>query len=131
LNYFGKEDLSYITADVIKKCLKMGTEGDINLFKTIHFHPDHPYNHNIKSKDDKVKVAIGKNKSGDIIWEIKKSEEITRVHVGKSYDLCLDNMKTRGKDDVSTQCLKYRGEPTHNYIELVNDGISNILNLKV
>jgi len=47
--------------------------------------------------------------------------------VGKSYDLCLNNMKTRGTDDVSPQCLKYRGEPTHNYIELVNDGMSNVL----
>ena len=131
INYFGNEDLSYITSKIIRKCLKMGTEGDINLFKTIHFHPDHPYNHNIKSENNKIEVAVGKNKSGDIIWEIKKSEEITREHVGKSYDLCLADMKSRGKDYVTEQeieCLKHRGEPTHNYIGLVKDGIIKTVN---
>ena len=126
LNYFGKEDTSYITPQMIQKCLRMGAQGDIDLFKKIHFHPDHPHNHNISYKNNKLKVAIGKNKSGNIVWEIKDQEAVTREHVGTSYDLCLADMQFRGVGKVSKEeivCLRYRGEPTHRYIGIVKDGI--------
>jgi len=126
LNYFGKEDTSYITPQMIQKCLRMGVQGDIDLFKKIHFHPDHPHNHNISYKNNKLKVATGKNKSGNIVWETQDQEAVTREHVGTSYDLCLADMQFRGVGKVSKEeiiCLRYRGEPTHRYIGIVKDGI--------
>jgi len=78
INGFGKEDLSYITPEAIAACLKQVYGSVPALIKAVHFHPDHPENHNVQypNKRDKfLKLA-----KGDGTWQhVPKREAIDRL----------------------------------------------------
>ncbi len=78
INGFGKEDISYITPEAIAACLKQVYGSVPALIKAVHFHPDHPENHNVRypNKRDKfLKLAMG-----DGTWQhVPKREAIDRL----------------------------------------------------
>jgi hypothetical protein len=48
INGYGKEDLSYITNDILADIIKKPISGIPRLIEMIHLNPDHPENNNIK-----------------------------------------------------------------------------------
>tara|TARA_B100001769_G_C22010415_1_gene542968 strand:- start:112 stop:903 length:792 start_codon:yes stop_codon:yes gene_type:complete len=48
INCYGKEDLSYITKDILKDIIKKPLSGIPKLIEMIHLNPKHPENNNIK-----------------------------------------------------------------------------------
>ena len=48
INCYGKEDLSYITKDILKDIIKKPLSGIPKLIEMIHLNPQHPENNNIK-----------------------------------------------------------------------------------
>lgn len=64
INAFGKENLQYITEDIVIKCIDKVSRSIPCLIEKIHFDPDHPENHNIKITNKKLPYAcvMGENR---------------------------------------------------------------------
>lgn len=55
-NNFGSENTSYISDEFIKYCIENPSKGIAELIENIHYHPEHPENHNIRCKSLKKNV---------------------------------------------------------------------------
>ena len=67
---------------VLKKLLEKPYGGIQNLIKNIHFHPNHPENHNVKITNKKLPYALVWN---DKIWETRNKKEVIEDLVDKGY----------------------------------------------
>ena len=82
VNNYGKENTNYLTEDYLKKLLDKPYGGIQNLIKNIHFHPNHPENHNVKITNKKLPYALVWN---DKIWETRNKKEVIEDLVDKGY----------------------------------------------
>jgi len=109
--------------------LKKGLKGDIDLFKLIHYNPNHKENKNLKFIDNKCKIFIGyKNKKP--VWNEKVKEDIVIEHLDKSEDIYLKHMVKKGRNNVTNEEIshwKEIGAPTYEYRKKVGNNLVKVI----
>ena len=84
INSYGKENLDYISTTYLTHLLKLPYSAVQVLIKNIHFHPQHPENHNVKITNKKLPYAsVWK----DDKWVVKDKKEVIEDMVDKSYNM--------------------------------------------
>ena len=73
INGFGNEDTSYLTSELVNKYIDAPYSAIPNLLKSIHFHPQHPENHNVKITNKKEPYA---RVYEDNKWQIKDRQTV-------------------------------------------------------
>lgn len=84
LNAHGCENLSHITESVFRSLYRIPYDSIIELLKYIHFHPDHPENHNVMITNVKGKHA---KVWYDGRWNYGVKDTIVRNMVDTGYNL--------------------------------------------
>lgn len=114
INAYGKENLDYITENLLLECVKQGYAGVPFLIKKIHNDPEHPENHNItipNKKQNRVSI-MGENGQ----WETKDRKETIEQAV---YDASLKIRETY--DDNKKMFPKSKQERFESYDQKLND----------
>ena len=97
LNAFGTENLEYIKnsdMDEIIDSVKSYDEAcstPSQLVRLIHFHPEHPENHNLKLKDGSAYIYDGEK------WDIRNKEESINILVDKAFNMIVSYYNRRKK----------------------------------
>lgn len=95
LNAFGAENLEYINStdmDNIIDNVKSYDEAcstPSKLVRLIHFHEDHPENHNLKLKDGSAYIYNGEK------WESKNKEKSINILVDKAFNMIVSYYNRR------------------------------------
>jgi len=78
---FGDENTSYITKEYLAQIAHCFSSGITELMRNVHFHPEHPENHNVRlaCKRDKI---IEKVKDGKWVKSSHDQIEKAMVHTG-------------------------------------------------
>jgi len=136
INPFGKENVSYLLPEFVHQCILMGYLGDLKVFESIHFDPEHPENHNIIIHDisrNKFSVVKHHNK-GDPVWRNATKEEIVDAHLKNTFELYKANMASRGVKKVERSeidRLNYEvGAPHGKYKDNISNGMIAIIKKK-
>ena len=85
INSYGKENLDYIDDDFFKYLLKIPYGGIPKLIRMIHYHPDHPENHNVLLNVSGKRLNLAKTWDGDE-WFIKNKSAVVWDLMTSSYD---------------------------------------------
>ena len=87
INAFGKEDISYITEDILLKVVRNPEDGIPMLIKHIHFNPEHPNNQNIllKNKKENLVGCFNGNK-----WEVQDKDMVIQKLIISKKDIADD-----------------------------------------
>jgi len=89
INYYGCENLEYITQKFIEEMTKVPYNSIQNIIKHIHFHPAHPENHNVKITNRKLQYAsVYKNNK----WELTQKNQTIDELMQKSYGIMNDQV---------------------------------------
>lgn len=106
INSFGKENLDYITSELLQKLLKGPYSAVPKLIKNIHFHPKHPENHNVKITNKKLPYASvwDKNK-----WLIKDKRDVIESMVDKSFNLLDEQLEDNPEGIESDKKITFSG----------------------
>lgn len=97
LNAFGAENLDYIKnndMDNIIDSVKSYDEAcstPSQLVRLIHFHQDHPENHNLKLKDGSAYIYDGEK------WDVRDKEESINILVDKAFNMIVSYYNRRKK----------------------------------
>ena len=97
LNAFGTENLEYIKnsdMDEIIDNVKSYDEAcstPSQLVRLIHFHPEHPENHNLKLKDGSAYIYNGDK------WDIRDKEQSINILVDKAFNMIVSYYNRRKK----------------------------------
>lgn len=101
INYYGCENLEYITDKFIQEMMKIPYSSIPHIIKHIHFHPAHPENHNIKITNRKLPYAsVYKNDK----WELSHKRQTIEQLMQKGYGLMderidnLEKLSDKGKE---------------------------------
>ena len=101
INYYGCENLEYITDKFIQEMMKIPYSSIPHIIKHIHFHPAHPENHNIKITNRKLPYAsVYKNDK----WELSQKRQTIEQLMQKGYGLMderidnLEKLSDKGKE---------------------------------
>ena len=73
---FGKENRSYINDDFMNQCLRRTDKGLLEYIKELHFHPDHPENHNIRVTNLKMPAIQVAGRNGK--WNYYSKNKVLR-----------------------------------------------------
>ena len=90
INAFGKEDLKYISNDYMDRIIDSVNSYDdavstpSQLVKLIHFHPEHPQNHNLKIRDNKAYIYDGNS------WIQKDKDIFINKIVDRAFKMIVD-----------------------------------------
>ena len=115
INGFGKENVSYITDDTMKKIIMNPALGISKLVELIHFNPEHPENNNIKminKKDNFLDYYNGDN------WSfVDKKKMVNYLITSKKAltDDYVDDAKT-GVDEETLKAYDKYSEAINFYI---------------
>jgi len=85
INSYGKENLDYIDDNFFKHLLKIPFGGIPKLIRMIHYHPDHPENHNVLLNVSGKQNNLAKTWDGDE-WFIKNKSAVIWELMTSSYD---------------------------------------------
>ena len=112
INYYGCENLEYITDKFIQEMMKIPYGSIPNIIKHIHFHPAHPENHNVKITNRKLPYAsIYKNDKWELVHKKNTIEELMK----KSYDMMDDRflhlLSDKGRERYQTFQEKMDTDP--------------------
>ena len=97
LNAFGAENLDYIKnsdMDNIIDSVKSYDEAcstPSQLVRLIHFHQEHPENHNLKLKDGSAYIYDGEK------WDVRDKEESINILVDKAFNMIVSYYNRRKK----------------------------------
>ena len=85
INAFGNENIDYLDDNTITKCIERVYKSIPALIEKIHFHPDHPENHNIKITNKKLPYAVvmGNNQK----WKTVDRKDAIETMVHNGYTL--------------------------------------------
>ena len=107
INDYGKENLSYITKDMLKQLIKKPNKSIEEFAKMVHFHQDHPENVNVLIFSKRTnEIAVFKNGK----WDLKKKDNFLDGFVGEKFDQLydiLDNHKDLIEDEKIERFEKY------------------------
>lgn len=86
---FGEEDVSYISKEYLTQIAHCFSTGLAELMRNVHFHPEHPENHNVRlaCKRDKI---IEKVKDGK--WVKSSHDQIEKAMVNTGSKMVLNCM---------------------------------------
>jgi hypothetical protein len=98
INAFGNENTDYLDDKTIIQCIERVYKSIPTLLEKIHFHPEHPENHNIKITNKKLPYAciMGQNKK----WKTVHRKDAIETMVANGYNI-LDDKYTENKESVS------------------------------
>ena len=124
INNYGKENLSYITENILKKLLHGGAYHTIpRLIKYIHFNEKHPENHNIAITNKKSKYcSIRKNN----IWQLSLIKDMLNDLIDQKFSLIYDTYmdihedlpeNRKDKFDKFTKKIEMDEEKLKKYLE--------------
>jgi len=88
INYYGCENLEYITDKFIQEMMKIPYSSIPHIIKHIHFHPAHPENHNLKITNRKLPYASVFNKTDK--WELVQKRQTIEELMQKGYGMMDD-----------------------------------------
>jgi glutaredoxin len=100
INYYGCENLEYISDKFIQEMMKIPYSSVPNIIKHIHFHPAHPENHNVKITNRKLPYAsVYKNDKWELVQKKKTIEDLMQKGYGWMDDRIdnLDQLTEKGK----------------------------------
>ena len=107
INEYGKENLSYITKDMLKRLIQKPNKSIEEFAKMVHFHQDHPENVNVLIFSKRTnEIAVFKNGK----WDLKKKDNFLDGFVGEKFDQLydiLDNHKDEIEDYKIERFEKY------------------------
>ena len=110
INNYGSENLDYITEQYIQKLLDKNPIQAIRiLIKNIHYHPEHPENHNIKitASNRKYNVAsIWKDNQ----WVLRDRRSVIDDIVNKSYNILDDEYIKSIEDGEKTKFNEFQNK---------------------
>ena len=95
LNAFGAENVEYINADDMDTIIDNVKSYDeacttpSQLVRLIHFHEDHPENHNLKLKDGSAFIYNGTE------WDVKEKVESINILVDKAFNMIVSYYNRR------------------------------------
>lgn len=129
IHNFGQEDISHLSETFLSDCLLNCNGGVTNLIKNIHFNPDFPENHNIRSLSKKQNMLetysdgawhpCDKNNTLDKM--IKNGYKILFRHFSKSR-LSLKNEEEQQRNEfINEYLLKLMQKDGNIYYELRRD----------
>lgn len=99
INAFGKENLDYVTDNMIIRCIDRVYNSIPCLIEKIHFDPKHPENHNIRITNKKLPYAS--IMGDDQKWVYVDRTKAIQSMVEKSYDMLSDTYQ-ENKEKIST-----------------------------
>ena len=113
----GEEDIKYITADYLTELIKLPYQAIPKLIKHIHFHPEHPENHNIRITNRKEPyIRVFKNQK----WNLADKKKVLEGILDKSVSL-LDNHFTEKVDQLSDKQKERYSDFTLNFTDDYNE----------
>jgi len=129
INPFGKENLDYLTPDIMDKIIENPNGGIVNLIKIIHFNPDVPENRNvvIKNKKDPYFDVFNGN-----YWE--KQEKDTAIHnlISTKKDIMDDHYETMVEKRMVTNIMKTNYSDFSNTLDpYLSDNIDLLIDEKM
>ena len=95
LNNYKKEDIDYITDEILYKLIKSPGSSLLNIIKYIHFNKHHPENHNLKLNNIQSKFIDIYNNG---IWEKVNKKDIIEYERDNSYEI-IDEYYTTSYPD--------------------------------
>lgn len=88
INAYGSENLNYITANEVKKLISSPATCLPQFIKLVHYHEEHPENHNVvidEIKENVIKILKNKND-----WNMSGLEEFVERFTIEKYDQLCD-----------------------------------------
>jgi hypothetical protein len=129
---FGKENLSFITAEKLKKCFVDPKNAIKNLTQMIHFSIDHMENANIRIEDKDGKYLKVFSNGKWTYEELKKALPKLRKnkfeYLEENYGLCYDKLSKREQDKWDTYYYDYLGGDRP---DLLKDAEENVKKLVI
>lgn len=108
INNYGNEDISYIKDNYMTDLLKIPFAAIPKMVKDIHFHPEHPENHNILITNKKEPyIKVFKNSK----WMIEDKKGVLDELVDKSYDILgehYDGVEENLKDYEKNRFINFQ-----------------------
>lgn len=102
INDYGKEDLSYITKDMLKQLIQQPNKSIEEFTRMVHFHQNHPEN---------VNVLIFSKRSNEIAvfrdgrWHLKKKDNFLDGFIGDKFDQLYDIFDVH-KDQIDNEKIE-------------------------
>jgi len=113
INSYGKENLSYIlsNSNYLISLMRMPYMSVPNILRNIHFHPNHPENHNVKITNKKYPlISIFKNNR----WEYYDKREMIRNIMDAGFNIiegnATDDHKKHLTDNQNYRFEKFKDE---------------------
>lgn len=102
INDYGKEDLSYITKDMLNKLIQKPNKSIEEFTRLLHFHQDHPENVNVLIFSKRInEVAVFR----DGKWHLKKKDNFLEGFIGDKFDQLYDIFDTH-KDQIENEKIE-------------------------
>ena len=95
IHSFGNENLDYLNDSTIEGCINRVYDSIPRLIETIHFHPKHPENHNIKVTNKKLPHATYLDE--DKQWKLMNKDDAIHTMVENGYSI----LESKFKEDPS------------------------------
>ena len=107
----GEEDIHYISQDYLTELIKLPFQAIPKLIKHIHFHPEHPENHNIKITNKKEPyIRVYKNQK----WNFADKKKVIGGMLDKSVSILDNHFSEQGSQFSEVQKIRY-GDFTENF----------------
>lgn len=131
INPFGKEDISFLTNELMKKILQNPDSGIPRLIRLIHFNPHIPQNQNVRLKNKKepyLNVFNGQN------WELRDKDDtiqdliISKKEIADDYFenlLTNQDIEITKKQDKIIDALQQKKYET--YTEAIDEYLNSII----
>jgi len=128
INPFGKEDVSFLTHNIMKNVLKNPDNGIPQLIRLIHFNPEIPQNQNVRLKNKKepyLDVFNGEH------WELRDKDDtiqdliISKKEIADDY---LDNLMITQDTAIQEKQDKIINALTQTKYETYTEAIDEYLN---
>lgn len=96
INAYGNENMEYLTDNVIKKCIEKIYNSIPIFVEKLHFHPQHPENHNVKIKNQRqpfIKILTEENE-----WKLANKNDTIESLMDKSYNILESSYEDNKKE---------------------------------
>lgn len=111
INNIGNEDISYINNKMINNLVASPYIALPKLIKNIHFHPEHPENHNIRITNKKEKfIKVYKNNK----WQLEDKKQVIENMVDKGKSILDEHRDKSLHSDFKNQCYDHFSEKFEN-----------------
>ena len=111
----GKEDVSYMTRDFVKKCFNTVMQSGLGILKFVqetHMNPEHPENHNIRAHTNSKRIMVmreGKWVLDDARLVAKEVAELAKERLGNySHILCDHDTSNDARDEADNLLLDFQ-----------------------